>query len=64
MPQERGEAHSSGREPFDWHEGCLGLSQVFGKVRSSGQRWCEPIPDPSKFTFGVEDFPIQVDRGI
>ena len=42
MTEEGRQAHPRGGEPLDRHEGCLGLSQSFSKVRGGGERRSEP----------------------
>jgi len=63
MAQEGGEALPGGGEPFDGYKGGLGLGQPLGKMGGSGYRGCKPVAQPPNLVFGLEDRPIQVDRG-
>ena len=63
MAQEGGQAHPRGGEPFDGHKRSLGFSQPFGEVRGCRDRWGKPVPEPSDLILGMENGPIQMDRG-
>jgi len=63
MAQEGGQAHPRGGEPLDGHKRGLGFSQPFGEVRGCRDRGGKPVPKPADLIFGVENGPIQMDRG-
>jgi len=63
VAQEGGEAHPRRGEPFDGHEGSLRLGQPFDEVRGRGDRGGEPVAQPPDLVLGVENRPVQVDRG-
>jgi len=47
VAQKRREADPWGGEPFDGHEGSLGLGQSFGEVGRRGERRGKPVAHPS-----------------
>ena len=51
-------------EPFDGHEGTLGLGQSLGEVGRGGHRGGEPVAQPPDLVFGFEDRAIKVDRSV
>jgi len=63
MAQEGREAHPPGEEPFDSHEGSLGLGQSLGEVRSDGDRGGEPVAQPADLILGRENRTIWVNWG-
>jgi len=64
MAQEGGKTHPRGGEPFDGHEGSLGLGQSLGEVGGSGHRGGKPVSQPPDLAFGFENRSIQVDRRV
>jgi len=58
MAQEGQEAHPPGGEPFDSHEGSLGLGQSLGEVRNHGDRGGEPVAQPADLILERENHTI------
>jgi len=55
VAQERRQAHPRGGEPFDGHEGGLGLGQPFGEVWGCEYRGGEPVAQPADLLLWGKD---------
>jgi len=55
MAEKWREAQPRGGEPFDSHEGGLGLGQSFGRVHRGADRWGQPVAQPADLVLGFEN---------
>ena len=63
VTEDGGETHPWSGEPFDRHEGGLRIGQLFGEVVGAEERRSEPETEPPELSLGVENRPIEMDRG-